>query len=137
MNREKCIAYRHQVVGEANRQLRVVEQIPLNEVVLITMYCWFHKGDRPDEEGSRWQDTKIACEPISFNLTSIRVQMIAIKDKPYPFTFDIEHMDMISGKRALKLQYIRTWEPVEPTMYPLFMGYGIRYPRLEQLLKGA
>jgi len=140
MNRDKCLAYRQSQIDEAIRQKNLVETLPLNQVILLTCRVW-------RKSGNTWENSKVAAIALNWNYTSIRCDIIAVEfEDVHPYYLDIQKLQDMGpndvllpnfGRHALKFIYIKNWEPIDPYYYPLLIGYGLKYPRLEQILKTA
>ena len=138
MKREKCLAYRQRVIDESFRQRDLVQTLPLNSLVLFTFRDYFR-------EKSAWMSTQILAIPVLFNLTTIRCNILTVKDKGsnfdsylerayHPGNMEVEKFNILL---ALKFSLIEAWSNVDPIDLPLFIGHDTKFPKFSHVLKGS
>lgn len=137
MNRTKAVAYRLQVLGEAQRQLKLVEDVPENTLIKFKIRSYIHD----DHDTSGWGYTQVIGKLALFNNTSFRVRTYAAEKRSYPFSHDLRTIigdkdyPENFGLHPLRFQAIHGWEIVPETDLPLYVGWAVIYPIFSETFK--
>ncbi len=130
MKREACLSIRDKAIIEARRHYDLVQHIPENELLLLSIRCIVENKGRYG-----WKIIKAISKVITFNNSSIRFQIYAVDNKgAYPFN---RQYKTDNGIHAIAFRHIKDYQVIPETDLPLCIGWPITYPCLAEALKGS
>lgn len=125
MKRERAIKLLEDQIKALESSIEKAKGIPLHVPCKVSV--WLHKS-----VNGMWQETEatLFCIFIAFNKLSVRFDLIA-SDQGYPQGYPIT-----TKKTFISYDRIIKWEPLTEEDLPLCLGYEVKGPLLEKLMKG-
>lgn len=117
INRKSAIKSWINELGSAIKSLKMVQDIPINTPVDLTIMIW-----EDDTDSKKWRQVEVSCVCI-VTTKSLVCEKIALEE------------GLENRQGHLKCSAIKRWKLFNKKDLPLLVGYKHTYPLLDKLLK--